>query len=71
MGRTGGRPKRTRIRTATAQAASLSSTTASSAISRLSTTHQGHTFASETDTEVVAHLVKEWKGDSSKGVLRR
>ncbi len=33
---------------------------------------QGHTFVSETDTEVVAHLVeREWKDDGLDGAVRR
>jgi len=33
---------------------------------------QGHTFATETDTEVVAHLVeREWKNDGLDGAVRR
>ncbi len=33
---------------------------------------QGHTFATETDTEVVAHLVeREWRDDGLEGAVRR
>ncbi|MCC6991113.1 MAG: class II glutamine amidotransferase, partial [Acidobacteria bacterium] len=33
---------------------------------------QGHTFVTETDTEVVAHLVeREWKDDGLDGAVRR
>ena len=65
--RTAGRPKRTRIRIATARAASSSSTTASSRTTstlKRELRAQGHTFVTETDTEIVAHLVeREMKDD--------
>jgi glucosamine--fructose-6-phosphate aminotransferase (isomerizing) len=59
------RPKRMPIRIVTAPAGSWSSTTASSRT--ISTCKQqlqseGHTFVTETDTEIVAHLVERNEG---------
>ena len=56
-------PRPTRIRTPTSRAGSPSSTTASSRTPnaiRKALEARGHTFKSETDTEVLAHLVGEF-----------
>ena len=73
--RTAARPRRTPIRTATAPAASSSSTTASSrttSSSSSSSSAKGTRFVTETDTEIVAHLVeREMKDDGLENAVRR
>ena len=70
------RRKRTRIRTATARARSSSSTTASSRTTcalKQQLQEEGHKFKTETDTEVIAHLVEKYyqRQSGSGGPLRR
>ena len=64
---TAGSPRRTRIRTATAPTRSTSSSTASSRTTpncAVSCRPTGHVFSSETDAEIVAHLIeKHYDGD--------
>ena len=72
--RTAVRPKRTPTRTATAPAGSSSSTTASSRTISTSSGARGAgpRFVTETDTEVVAHLVeREMQDDGLEDAVRR
>ena len=72
--RTGVPPKRTRTRTAIAPATSWSCTTASSRII-LQLKHQlqleGHKFVTETDTEVIAHLVEKYYEGNLEDAVRK
>ncbi len=68
-------PKRTPTRIATAPATSSWSTTASSKIIsplKEQLQHEGHVFKTETDTEVIAHLVEKYfKGNLEQAVRAR
>ena len=62
-------PTRTPIRTPTARASSWSSTTGSSRTtcpSRSAWSAEGHVFRSETDTEVIAHLIERHLRDTPR-----
>ena len=69
---TAGSPRRTPTRTATAPTASTSSSTGSSRTTpscAASSTAEGHRFSSETDAEIVAHLIeRNYDGDLTAAV---
>ena len=73
--RTAGRPKRTRIRIATASGRIVvvhNGIIENYLELKRELTAEGHTFVTETDTEIVAHLVeKESRGDGLAAAVRR
>ena len=72
---TAGSPRRTPTRTATAPAGSTSCSTGSSRTTpscAATSTAEGHAFSSETDAEIVAHLIeRHYDGDLTEAVRGR